>query len=133
MAFKTKGVIRHIGDVTEKGKYRFCEIVLEQPRFDTFTGEKLPSNFIVLEMSNNKMEEILEKFNEGNIVEVEFVASGVEYVNKAGEVRYFTKLRVWDMTMIRPYADRKSMTETSDLPSNAKGVGTVEDLPFDMP
>ena len=68
------------------------ELVLDASRFDPYTGEKSGDNFVVIEFSNKRCEE-LDKVSKGDLVSVSFVLQGREYTDQnTGTVRYFTSI-----------------------------------------
>ncbi len=86
MALTQKGVVYSIGP-TESKQYRDKTyysrvLILEQPRFDSFTGEKLSSNYIKFEAAREDTCKTLDNFHVGNTVEVEFLAKGAKYSKK---------------------------------------------------
>lgn len=68
------------------------ELVLDASRFDPYTGEKSGDNYVVIEFSNKRCEE-LDKLAKGDLVNVSFVLQGREYTDQTTKaVRYFTSI-----------------------------------------
>lgn len=83
-----KGLVDFVGK-TETRQYKdktFVSrvIVLEQPRFDAYTGEKLGSNYIKFEATREETCTSLDNFPVGSKVEVEFIVRGSKYAKKDG-------------------------------------------------
>lgn len=83
-----KGLVDFVGK-TETRQYKdktFVSrvLVLEQPRFDAYTGEKMGSNFIKFEATREETCTSLDNFPIGSKVEVEFVVRGSKYAKKDG-------------------------------------------------
>lgn len=98
MVYNIKAKIYKIGEVqsipSQQGgePFRKRSIVLDASRFDPFTGEKNGDNFVVVEFSGKRVEE-LDKFAVGDLANVSFVLQGRKYIDKATqEERYFTSI-----------------------------------------
>lgn len=83
-----KGLVDFVG-TTESRQYKdktFVSrvLILEQPRYDNYTGEKLGSNYIKLEATRPELCGELNNFPIGSKVEVEFVVRGSKYSKKDG-------------------------------------------------
>lgn len=83
-----KGLVDFVGK-TETRQYKdktFVSrvLVLEQPRFDAYTGEKLGSNYIKFEATREETCTSLDNFPVGSKVEVEFIVRGSKYAKKDG-------------------------------------------------
>lgn len=94
-----KGLVDFVGK-TETRQYKdktFVSrvIVLEQPRFDAYTGEKLGSNYIKFEATREETCTSLDNFPVGSKVEVEFIVRGSKYAKKDGSGEdVFTRLEL---------------------------------------
>lgn len=99
-----KGLVDFVGK-TETRQYKdktFVSrvIVLEQPRFDAYTGEKLGSNYIKFEATREETCTSLDNFPVGSKVEVEFIVRGSKYAKKDGTGDdVFTRLELRSITM----------------------------------
>ena len=121
---KVKGTITKIGDakqITEK----FSKVEMIMVTDDTY-----PQTLCV-EWPNDSMT-IPQGFKEGDIVEVDINIRGREWTSPQGDVRYFTSLNGWKMSLIsggesapkvqgnieKRFEDDaiNSMTEDDDLP-----------------
>lgn len=68
-------------------------IVLDVPRYDSRTGEKIFDNYPSVEFSGELMKR-LDGFKEGDAVVVSFDINGREFKDeKTGEVKYFNSIR----------------------------------------
>lgn len=75
-------------------------LVLEQPRFDAYTGEKLGSNYIKFEATREETCASLDNYPIGSKVEVEFIVRGSKYAKKDGTGDdVFTRLELRSITM----------------------------------
>lgn len=86
MALTQRGIVYKVGN-TESRQYKdktfvSRELILEQPRFDNFTGEKLGSNYISFEATKEDTCKALDNFPQGSKVEVEFVCRGSLFQKK---------------------------------------------------
>lgn len=83
-----KGLVDFVG-ATESKQYNnktFVSrvLIIEQPRFDNYTGEKLGSNYIKFEATREDTCAALDNFPAGSKVEVEFIVRGSKYNKKDG-------------------------------------------------
>lgn len=86
MALTQRGIVYKVGN-TESRQYKdktfvSRELILEQPRFDNFTGEKLASNYISFEATKEDTCKALDNFPQGSKVEVEFICRGSLFQKK---------------------------------------------------
>lgn len=86
MALTQRGIVYKVGN-TESRQYKdktfvSRELILEQPRFDNFTGEKLSSNYISFEATKEDTCKALDNFPQGSKVEVEFICRGSLFQKK---------------------------------------------------
>lgn len=98
MVYNIKAKIYKIGEVqtipSQQGgePFRKRSIVLDASRFDPYTGEKSGDNFVVVELSGKRVDE-LNKYAVGDLANVSFVLQGRKYTDKATqEERYFTSI-----------------------------------------
>ena len=103
MALTQRGLVFSVG-ATESRQYKdktfvSRSLVLEQPSFDQYTGEKKNSNYIKFEAT--KACEALDKFPAGSKVEVEFIVRGSKYAKKDGSGEdVFTRLELRDISFV---------------------------------
>lgn len=129
MANSVRGRIVEIGQVERiqtKGGSTFekLECVLDASRYDAITGEKGYDNFVVLEFSQNKIEQI-QKFKVGDAVEISFELTGNRYQNQQGETKYMTRARAYK---VEPIGKTKAENKVEQAPQVAPQKGG--DLPF---
>lgn len=128
MANSVRGRIVEIGKlerIQTKGGTTFekLECVLDASRYDAITGEKGYDNFVVLEFSQNKIEQI-QKFKIGDAVEISFELTGNRYQNQQGETKYMTRARAYKVEPI----GKKTENKVEQAPQVAPQKGG--DLPF---
>lgn len=80
------GTVKRVGQTTTKGNYQFRELVLN-------TKEQYPQILSVM-FSNDKCT-ALDKYNEGDHVEVQYNLRGREWTNPQGEVKVFNTIQAW--------------------------------------
>lgn len=88
MALTQRGIVYKVG-ATETRQYKdktFVSrvLVIEQPSYDPYTGEKRNSNFIKLEATKEDTCKALDNFTAGTKVDVEFIVRGTKYDKKDG-------------------------------------------------
>lgn len=88
MALTTKGLVDSVGAI-ETRQYKdktFVSrtLIIEQPSFDPYTGEKRNSNFIKFEATKQETCDALNNFPVGTKVEIEFIVRGAKYAKKDG-------------------------------------------------
>lgn len=77
------------------------DLILEQPSFDQYTGEKKSSNFIKLEATRDETCAALDNYPVNSKVEVEFVVRGSKYAKKDGSGEdVFTHLELRNISLI---------------------------------
>ena len=105
MALTQRGLVFSVG-ATETRQYKdktfvSRSLVLEQPSFDQYTGEKKNSNYIKFEATKAETCEALDKFTVGSKVEVEFIVRGSKYAKKDGSGEdVFTRLELRDISFV---------------------------------
>lgn len=126
MAFLIKGILHHRGIINERPSrdgskvFRSQEIILKQPRIDQWSGETLDGgNYIVFEAQNDVIDTLM-GFNDGDVIEVEFFPRGTEYQDKAGELKWFSRLNIKSARLIRAFTPQSKsaptvQTETDDM------------------
>lgn len=131
MAFLIKGILHHRGIINERPSrdgskvFRSQEIILKQPRIDQWSGETLDGgNYIVFEAQNDIIDTLM-GFNDGDVIEVEFFPRGTEYQDKAGELKWFSRLNIKSVKLIRSFAPQS----TSAAAGQPASDGTDEDMP----
>ena len=81
-----RGLVYKVGQTQErqyKDKIFYSrELILEQPSYDQYTGEKRNSNYISFEATKEDVCKALDNFPEGSKVEVEFICRGSLYQKK---------------------------------------------------
>lgn len=88
--FSLTGTIKAIGEeeqITEKFKKREFVLLTQNPDYP---------QTIIFQLVNKNCEK-LDKFDEGETVEVFFNLKGREYVTTSNEVRYFNTLEAWNI------------------------------------
>ena len=124
--YNFKGMLRSCGDTvtrTYKDKEFYSRaFIIEQKRFDPYSGEALGSNCVGFEMSGKDKCGRLDLIPLGSVVDVEFVLNGVMYT-KDGQERNFTKLAALSVEVIRDSVTPKE----PDVPAKTES----DDLPFD--
>lgn len=104
MALQQKGVIDSIGAM-ESRQYKdrtFVSrtLVLEQPSYDPYTGEKRNSNYLKFEATRDETCKALDNFSVGSVVEVEFIVRGSKYAKKDGSGDdVFTRLELRNIAL----------------------------------
>ena len=90
MALTQRGLVDSIGAIETRQvndkTYVSRSLIIEQPSFDPYTGEKRNSNFIKFEATKQELCDTLNNFPVGSKVEVEFIVRGSKYDKKDGSV-----------------------------------------------
>ena len=86
MALTQRGIVYKVGN-TESRQYKdktfySRELILEQPSYDQYTGEKRNSNYISFEATKEDICKALDNFPRGSKVEVEFICRGSLFQKK---------------------------------------------------
>lgn len=119
-----KGLVDFVGK-TETRQYKdktFVSrvIVLEQPRFDAYTGEKLGSNYIKFEATREETCTSLDNFPVGSKVEVEFIVRGSKYAKKDGSGDdVFTRLELRNITLASGASSAPAHVGANPIPAAA--------------
>ena len=116
--FKIKGEIKVIGEavqVTEKFKKREFVLIDDSSQYP---------QFINFQLVQDKCE-LIEGFQVGQRIEVNFNLRGREWTDKNGAIKYFNTLDVWRIVY------EESSTETPPIPTFLESnEGDGETLPF---
>lgn len=89
------GVTQTLPSKNGGNDFRKRELIVVQHRYNQDTGEPLADNYILLETTQGKCDE-LDKFNVGDRVRVAFVIEGRPYIKpNTQEERYFNSLRAF--------------------------------------
>lgn len=105
MALTQKGLVYSVG-ITETRQYKektFVSraLILEQPIFDQYTGEKRNSNYIKFEATRPETCASLDNYPVGGKIEVEFIVRGSKYAKKDGSGEdVFTRLELRNITFV---------------------------------
>ena len=98
MAFEATGILHHKGDVQINGKYESCEFVLliaDNPQYPQYVSFKI-GNSVDAE-GNAKKVNLMQKFQPGAKVKVNFNLRGRAWNSPQGETKYFNTLEVWSI------------------------------------
>lgn len=124
MALTQKGLVDSIGaletrQVNDK-TYVSRALVIEQPSFDPYTGEKRNSNFIKFEATKQELCDALGNFPVGSKVEVEFIVRGSKYDKKDGSGKdVFTRLELRAITLASVSTGAQAPAGASPIPAAA--------------
>ncbi len=133
MALTQRGLVYSVG-ATESRQYQdktFVSraLVLEQPSFDQYTGEKKNSNFIKFEATRPETCEALGNYSVGSKVEVEFIVRGSKYTKKDGSGEdVFTRLELRNISLLSG-STPSAPAGAAPLPSAAPTKTTVQAAP----
>ncbi len=123
MALTQRGLVYSVG-ATETRQYQdktfvSRSLVIEQPVFDQYTGEKRNSNYVKFEATRPETCETLNNYPVGSKVEVEFIVRGSKYSKKDGSGEdVFTRLELRNISFAGP-AKPAAPSGVSPLPSAA--------------
>jgi len=135
MAYTMIGNVYRIGKLAVRKsndkEYYSRTLVLEQKKFDPYTGEALSTNYPQVEFYGNEKCNKLDEFATGALVDVEFTVDGFEY-ERDGEKRNFTKvkalsIKLHDNTIGKPNIGQSQQPQT---PPPLQASIDVDDLPF---
>ena len=131
-----KGLVDFVG-ATESRQFKdktFISrvIIIEQPRFDNYTGDKLSSNYLKLEATRDDICAKLDNFPVGTKVEVEFRIRGSKYAKKDGSGNdVFVHLELRDIvpagTSVQPSSDAISSPAVISAPAQASAPAPIPD------
>jgi hypothetical protein len=118
--YKLTGTIYKIEDtvqVTESFSKRLLVVTDNHPEYP---------QFIPFEMTQDKCD-ILDKFGEGQEVEVSFNLKGREWTSPQGEVKYFGTFDAW---RVEECSKNVAKTEEEKTPEEPVSTEADDDLPF---
>lgn len=102
------GTVKRVGQTTTKGNYQFRELVLN-------TKEQYPQILSVV-FSNDKCI-ALDKYNEGDHVEVQYNLRGREWTNPQGKTVIFNTIQGWKIdTATEGVSTTQQAPDRADLP-----------------
>ena len=119
-----RGLIDFIG-ATESRLYKDKTyltriLIIEQPSFDQYTGEKKNSNYIKFEATREETCKSLDSFQVGNKVDVEFVVRGSKYAKKDGTGDdVFTHLELRSINVVAAKDSQAAPAGAKPLPAAA--------------
>lgn len=97
-------------------------IVLDVPRYDSRTGEKIFDNYPSVEFSGELMK-TLDAFKEGDAVVVSFDINGREFKDEqTGEVKYFNSIRGYK---VERYGDVEAKAQQAPTPNTSNQQQTA--------
>lgn len=97
-------------------------IVLDVPRYDSRTGEKIFDNYPSVEFSGELMKR-LDGFKEGDAVVVSFDINGREFKDEqTGEVKYFNSIRGYK---VERYGDVEAKAQQAPAPNTGNQQQTA--------
>ena len=97
-------------------------IVLDVPRYDSRTGEKIFDNYPSVEFSGELMKR-LDAFKEGDAVVVSFDINGREFKDEqTGEVKYFNSIRGYK---VERYGDVEAKAQQAPAPNTSNQQQTA--------
>ena len=126
MALTQRGIVYKVGAI-ETRQYKdktFVSrvLIIEQPSYDPYTGEKRNSNFIKLEATKDDTCKALDNFTVGTKVDVEFIVRGTKYDKKDGSGEdVFTHIEL------------RSIAVASGAPAGAQAPAGANPLPQAAP
>lgn len=115
-----KGKIHEIGETQEvSGTFKKRQVIVEYAENPTYP------EFIAMEMQQDKTS-VLNDYQVGQEVDVDFNLRGRPWTNKEGKTTYFNTLVIWKIAKIGS-APSAVAQPTSN---NSAGAGAGDDLPF---
>lgn len=123
MALQIIGKIHVIKDVQQvSASFKKREFVVE------YATNPMYPQYVQFQLVQDKVE-MLEAYNVGDTVKVEFDIRGREWESPQGEVKYFNSLDAWRMTLESAGAEKKTPNPAAPLPPVAT-TAQESDLPF---
>ena len=113
-------IIKILDTQVVSDKFKKREFVLEHsdnpsyPQLNSFS------------LSQDKID-MIDGFNVGDYVKIEFNLRGKEWINAQGKAIYFSTLEVWKMETLQKEQDVQASQNTSSTPVD---VSNGDDLPF---
>lgn len=136
MALTQKGLVDSIGAVETRQynekTYVSRSLVIEQPSFDSYTGEKRNSNYIKLEATKQELCDALNNFPVGTKVEVEFIVRGGKYEKKDERGKKTGVFDVFNRLELRAIALASASTGVQ-APAGANPIPTAAPIPAASP
>lgn len=129
MALTQRGLVYSVG-ATESRQYQdktfvSRSLIVEQPVFDQYTGDKRNSNFVKFEATKPETCGALDNYPVGSKVEVEFIVRGSKYAKKDGSGEdVFTRLELRSISFAGT-AKPAAPSGASPLPSAAPAPAPV--------
>lgn len=126
-----RGLVYKVGKTQErqyKDKTFFSrELILEQPSYDQYTGEKRNSNYISFEATKEDICKSLDNFPEGSKVEVEFICRGSLFQKKDGSGEsVFVHLEIRNIAPM-------GAAQNAPAPAGAKPIPSAQPVPAAAP
>ena len=136
MALTQRGIVYKVG-ATETRQYKdktFVSrlLIIEQPSYDPYTGEKRNSNFIKLEATKDDTCKALDNFTVGTKVDIEFIVRGTKYDKKDGsgeDVFTHIELRSIAVASGAPVGATQAPAGASPLPQAAPAAPAASAAP----
>ena len=116
------GTVKRVGQTTTKGNYQFRELVLN-------TKEQYPQILSVV-FSNDKCI-ALDKYNEGDHVEVQYNLRGREWTSPQGETKHFNSIQGWRIDGLQQ--NNSSAAPVPPMETFEQAVDLKSDEPDDLP
>lgn len=126
MALTQRGLVYKVGQ-TESRQYKDKTyvsrvLIIEQPSYDPYSGDKRNSNFIKLEATREDTCKALDNFSVGTKVDFEFIVRGTKYDKKDGtgeDVFTHIELRSIALASAAPAGGAQAPAGASPLPQAA--------------
>lgn len=123
MALQITGKIHVIKDVQQvSASFKKREFVVE------YATNPMYPQYPSFQLVQDKVD-MLDSFNVGDIVKVEYNLNGREWTSPQGEVKYFNSLDAWRITLESVGEEKKTSNPAAPLPPVATTV-QEDDLPF---
>lgn len=113
MSLQTTGVLHLIKDeeqITDSFKKREFVLKIEDGNYE---------QFIMFQLTQDRVD-LIDRYKEGDSVEVHFNLTGKPFTNKEGVTRYFNNLTAWRISKLEAVVENATVEESDD----------VENLPF---
>lgn len=120
---KIQGKVKKIGDIQTFGAngFRKREVVLE-------TEDQYPQ-FIPIEFTQEKCE-LLDGFQDGDVVDVDINLRGREWTSPEGQLRYFSSLQGWRIQKAGAQSTPENDTPPKSGAPTESNDSEEDDLPF---
>lgn len=126
-ALTQRGLVYKVGR-TESRQYKdktfySRELILEQPSFDQYTGEKRNSNYISFEATKEDICKALDNYPAGSKVEIEFICRGSLFQKKDnGGEGVFVHLEIRNIAPM-------GATRSAEAPAGAQPLPAAQPAP----